>query len=46
MNLLPEGYRTLDIAEQAYQAARTATYTSVPVYAYDGVTVSGEMIIQ
>jgi len=46
MNLFPEGYRTLDIAEQAYQVSRDAKGIHVPVYESDGMTVIGEMVIQ
>jgi len=46
INLLPEGYRTAELAQAAYTAAQTANYTSIPVYESDGITIIGEMIIQ
>jgi hypothetical protein len=46
INLLPEGYRTAELAQAAYTAAQTANYTSIPVYESDGITIVGEMIIQ
>jgi len=45
-NLLPVNNRSADIARGAYTAATEANYVSVPVYALDGKTVIGELIVQ
>jgi len=45
-NLLPVNNRSVDIAKGAYAAATQANYVSVPVYALDGQTAIGELIVQ
>ena len=44
-NILPEGFRTPQLAEDAYHAALIASAVSIPVYAVDGVTIIGEFIV-
>ncbi|MDR2956967.1 MAG: M56 family metallopeptidase [Coriobacteriales bacterium] len=46
MELFPVGYRSPDFAQAAYGVASRAKWVSIPVYAVDGVTVVGEMIVQ
>lgn len=46
VDLLPESSRSTDIVREAYDKAVEANYVSVPVYALDGTTVIGEMIVQ
>ena len=45
IDLLPEEYKTPELAHQAYNAAMRANDVSIPVYARDGVTIIGEFIV-
>jgi hypothetical protein len=46
INILPEGYRTAELAEQAWEAGIGANDYCVPVYAEDGETIIGEMWVR
>jgi hypothetical protein len=46
INLLPEKYRSSELAQQAYGEAIGANDVRVPVYKLDGKTVIGELIAQ
>ena len=46
IEILPEGYRTSELAEEAWYSALTANSVSIPVYDKDGETIIGEFIIQ
>ena len=46
VSLLPEGFRTLELAQQAWESANAANDIVIPVYALDGVTYIGDFVVE
>ena len=46
VSVLPEGFRSSGLAQSAYSYAMGANNVNIPVYAVDGVTVIGELIVK